>query len=313
MNPLQTIQNIIKAKGYNKKARSLGPSKKIVLSSTPRGGSTWAYEVLLGEKGIGVWEPLHPVWLKKNSIQPNGNHDLFAPKDLSLPKLQTYLEQVLFNSSIDKQNRFYPKKEHSLKRIQSCDYMVFKFCRLGPLLPWFLHRFPFRVWHIVRNPFAVVSSQLRHPAWDFIHTQKAFRDNKNSFFPTYYESYYHITNALHHPEEFLAAKWCLDLIPVLDEAQNDKLYLCCYKDLVVDGVEHFRRAFSFYGLSFDYCNKDQIDKPSMTTRQGSNILNAQSPLTTYKKYLSLEQIDRIQNVLDSFGLSSWEERIQKDR
>ncbi|MBB00964.1 MAG: hypothetical protein CMN34_08575 [Saprospirales bacterium] len=313
MNPIQTIQNILKAKAYSRKTHALNHSKKIILSGTPRGGSTWAYEVLLGEKGIGVWEPLHPVWLKKNGIQPNGNHDLYAPKDLSLPMLQDYLEQILYSGNLDGQNRFYPKKEHSLKRILGSEFIVFKFCRLGPLLPWFFKRFPFCVWHIVRNPYAVVSSQLRHPAWKFIHTQQAYRDNKNSFFPQYYESHYHITNALNHPEELLAAKWCMDLIPILDCEKSDKLYLSCYKELVENGIENFRRAYGFYGLSFDYCNKEQINMPSMTTRKGSNILDGKSPLTTYKKYLSQNQINRIQKVIDSFGLNSWEEIIQKHR
>lgn len=309
MNPIKNIQNNLNDWGYKRKIQSLSNDKKIILSSTPRGGSTWAYEILLGKTGIGVWEPLHPVWLERFAEQKNGHHDLFAPKEMEIPNLQAYLDRVIHKGILHKENRFHQVRDHSLTHIRSSTHVVYKFCRLGPLLPWFLHRFPLRVWHIIRDPFSVVSSQLRHPAWSFVFSQKSYRKNHNSYNPPFYERYHSITDKLVYPEEFLTAKWCLDLIPLLSLDKTPNLYISDYESLVKDGEKNFLSAYNFFKLQYDNDLPQSISKPSMTTLRGSNVLKGKNPALSYKNHLRSNQISRIQGVLESFDLDQWKNKF----
>ena len=297
-----TIERLLHQKAYQRKIRSLGGQQRIVLSSTPRGGSTWLQQVLMAEQSVGVWEPLHPKWLTTIVGQDNGHHDLFAKPDQDLPALEEYLKSVLFRGKTTEEMRL-PRAP--LRKVKEAKYVVFKFCRLLPLLPWYLKRFDTKVVHLARSPFAVVSSQLRHPAWDYVKQQSSYYPNSDSYCPSFYQNYASLTSKLRHPEEFLTAKWCLDYIPLTQQQQSENLCVIHYEDLVNLGVDHFKAAFTFLGLSFDNSLENLVNRPSFTTQKGSNVLQGKNPLSTYRSHLNNEQIGRIEDTLSSFGLSDW--------
>lgn len=298
----KTIESLLHQKAYQRKIRSLDGHQRIVLSSTPRGGSTWLQQVLMAEQSIGVWEPLHPKWLTSIVGQDNGHHDLFAKPSQELPALEAYLKSVLFHGKTKEEMRL-PRA--SLKSVKEAKYVVFKFCRLLPLLPWYLERFKTKVVHLARSPFAVVSSQLRHPAWEYVKQQKSYYPNSDSYCPDFYQNYAGVTKSLRHPEEFLAAKWCLDYVPLAQQQKSENLCVIHYEDLVSLGVDHFKATFTFLGLSFDGSQEKLVNKPSFTTQKGSNVLQGKDPLSTYKSHLSDKQIGRIKDTLSAFGLSDW--------
>ena len=127
----------------------------------------------------------------------------------------------------------------------------------------------------------------------------------HSYCPSFYQNYASLTSKLRHPEEFLTAKWCLDYIPLTQQQQSENLCVIHYEDLVNLGVDHFKAAFTFLGLSFDNSLEDLVNRPSFTTQKGSNVLQGKNPLSTYRSHLNNEQIGRIEDTLSSFGLSDW--------
>ncbi len=287
--------------------KSIKPEDVIIISGTPRGGTTWVNEILRTPNEVfDLWEPLHPFSLE--DFHQDGNRfwfDKYLPSGAKCEELEVYLRKLLGGKVITER---FLQKNLRFKTYSDCDKLLIKFCRLNEMLPWFLDRFPnYKVLQVDRNPFSVVSSQMKHGAWGLSErTIELYKKRTKSYCFEFYEQFSDIINSISTPEEFLTVNYCLSVIPRL-KAQSKNLKIVKYENLFLNPEEEFNSIFEFFNLQVPSNLQEIIRKPSSTTKQGSNILTSpEDQLVTWKKFLTKEQVENISRILNQFGFDNVE-------
>jgi len=274
-----------------------------VISGSPRGGTTWLYEVIeKNSSGFGIWEPLHPKSVQDFYKDTNQWFHKFVPANEKNYELEKYFTALLKGEFITES---LLQKNSKFRTYKSTSFLLQKYCRLSPLLPWFNHHFPnVKVVHMYRNPLAVVSSQMRHGAWNYKKEYNGYELTGLEYYPAYYKQFEEILSTIKFPEEVLAANWALDMIPTLLNRNDDNILYIKYEDLFLSSEMYFPQVFEFFNLPIPKDLSEIITKPSSTTKQGSNIIdNPEKQLETWKKYLTEEQVERVRGILSQFGFS----------
>lgn len=291
-------------KYYKKKI--INSQDVILISGTPRGGTTWVNEVLCNDKKVfNLWEPLHPFSFQ--DYFGDGNKywfEKYLPVDSSNKKLSNFFSDLLEGNFITEK---LLDRNGKFKSYENCDKFLIKFCRLNEMLPWFVQKFPgYKVLQIDRNPIAVVSSQMKHGAWSLKKENiENFKKLDGDYYcPEFYNQFKKIVEEISYPEEFLAAKYCLSLIPSLNARKSSNVYTVKYEDLFLKPEKEFTEVYRFLGLDVPNDLLSLVKKPSSTTKPGSNITSSpKDQLLTWKRNLNDDQYERIMTVLNKFGFN----------
>lgn len=273
-----------------------------VISGSPRGGTTWLYEVIeKNSNGFGIWEPLHPKSMQDFYKDTNQWFHKFVPANEKNEELEKYFNALLKGHFITES---LLQKNSKFRTYKSTSFLLQKYCRLSPLLPWFSNFFPeVKIVQMYRNPLAVVSSQMRHGAWNYKKEYNGYELTGLEYQPSYYQQFEEVLSTIKHPEEVLAATWALDMIPTLNYESPNVLKMK-YEELFSNPELNFAKIFEFFDLKLPDNLSDIIKKPSSTTKQGSNIIdNPEQQLLTWKKHLNEEQTNRVRVILSKFGFS----------
>lgn len=286
-------------------ASEFKPGKNpLIISGAPRGGTTWVYEVLqAATPSFGIWEPLHPNALQKYYPGKNFWFEKYIPEKGNVPEMEKFLGDVcsgkfITESMLQQNARF--------KNYRRTSFLLIKFVRLTGLIPWFTYRFPaYKIFHVYRNPIAVVASQMRHGAWDLKKSYSGYPMIKGrEYYPEYYQQFKDVFPLVKYPEEMLAVTWALSFIPCILKPQKNVLYMR-YEDLFLQPVPNFKKVFDFFDEHFPPAFNSLVKKPSATTRDGSNILgNSEKQLETWTKHLNTEQAGRIREILKRMGFAN---------
>ncbi len=142
-------------------------SENLLLFCMPRGGSTWLTEVLAASSNLPVlWEPLHLRYAPEFQNINLGWEQVMS-KDGEWAELKEKFEKLFQGKILNDWNcRVSPARSFvwSTK-------MIVKFCRANGMLLWLTENFSFK--HkpvlLLRHPFAVVASQMRHMGFDGVH------------------------------------------------------------------------------------------------------------------------------------------------
>ena len=261
----------------------------------PRGGSTWLMEIIQHITGEPViWEPLD-LKLKNNPFHAlNFDWRQFIPSDEKWPEAKKVFS-LLFEGRILEKNIL---DHSSISQLNNSSTLLFKICRGNALLPWLTENFEFKYQpiYLVRHPFAVASSQLRHGAWD--HLDKKFEIPLTPF-NSHYLKHKAFLETIHSNEEILVAKWCLSNLKTLNHINNNKKWICItYENLVMDPDLQIERILQSWRINYDISNLN-FEKNSYTTHKDSPNLNADK-ISSWQKKLSQSQIDKMGRVLDYF-------------
>jgi len=275
----------------------------IIISGIYRGGTTWLAEILNRITGYPViWEPLHRK-ISPEIIKLRLDWKISVPENDPAADIKAYLDQVLAGKILSRPLI----KLTDLKAISASDHLIFKFCRLNMLLPWFMKNYPrARVIYLVRNPYAVVASQLEHPAWS-----KDF--NFDFSFPvpsgkycSYFEPYKPYLDSLTTKAERLAADWSLDISHVQNSGilqHSDRVLLIYYENLLLQPEETIQQILSFYELEHISTANIQYTLKSFSSLENSSTIDPDTQINKWESKLSREEIEKIYAVTKHFGVS----------
>ena len=278
-------------------------NKSIVISSVPRGGSTWFSELLSSDKKAGlIWEPL------SLSFYPDFNKLHFKERQYLSPQLKDNNIYIAFKKVLSGNHLTHGILQRTeVDQLVTSEYLIVKFCRANRLLPWLTNNFNFKTTiHLLRHPCAVVASQLKFGAWDDIEHSFTEDELKPDGF---IENYYNIIKPINKIEEKLSAIWCLDNIIPLTQNHENKWKTITYENLLINPEE----TFKFINIPYTSEIKNKLYKPSSTTVKGSPVNNNENDivkqLSYWKQTLTQEQINNIITIVKAFQISIYDEDI----
>lgn len=309
------INPIVKTWGRSNSKR-YNINNTIVIASSPRSGSTWLTEIIGSLPGYPIIN--EPLYREKNPECTKYGFTTSAPYVSAYeddPIKQGYLHQIFTGANLS-------TNLASLEHFHPAQYLGFrgflvKFCHANMLLYWALRQFPLRAVFTIRHPCAVVSSQLRHPGWNYAH--KSNRDWPNTLekivpsnlaidYPHLVEIYRRVKTK----EEGLAFIWAMQNYIPLSQPKPHPWCLTVYERLVVEGQREVERLFQFLGEPVPREAYKRLKIPSTTTKADSNIMNGMNQLSGWKDKLTPHQIDTILNVVHQVGIDFYSDALEPD-
>lgn len=285
-----------------KNFRHSDTSRHIIISGIYRGGTTWLAEVLHEVTRYPViWEPLHRK-VCPEIIELGLDWKISIPPSSRADDVYNYLDQVIKGRILSRALI----KLTNLDELSATRKLIIKFCRLNMSLPWFMNRFPdTRIIFLVRNPFAVVASQLEHPAWtkDF-NFDTTFPVPKGKYTEAF-QVHQKYLESLTTKTERLAADWCLDMQHVFTSniIQDKRLLLVYYEDFLLAPETTMKRMLSFYNLD-DVSTQDiAYTHKSFSSLENKKNIDPKVQINKWRNRLSEADIQKIYAVTEHFGVS----------
>jgi hypothetical protein len=275
--------------------RIYNPTENHYIFADPRGGSTWLMEIIQNITNEPViWEPLDLN--KKNNPFVSLNFDWrqFIPSYENWTEAKHTFE-LLFKGEILAENIL---DYSTFSQLNNSGSLLFKFCRGNALLPWLVENFQFKYKPIyfIRHPFAVVSSQLRHGAWNYDLPQ--FEVPQTSFNELYIE-HKDFLKSIKSIEESLVARWCLHNVYALNHIENNKKWITItYEDFVTNPKIQTKRILELWDMNYDI-DSISFDKNSLTTHDDSPTSKIDK-ISNWKIFFNESQIIQMKNVLHHF-------------
>ena len=267
----------------------------MLLFSDPRGGSTWLAEVLNAATNAPIiWEPLH---LKMEAFKKlNFGWRQYIPEDADWPEARHTFEALFCGHLLNE----WLASATSTAALKGADRLLFKFCRGSMLLPYLTRQFNFlhRPVFLVRHPFAVVASQMKHGAWEkgptsFHIPEIPFNDvfvNHRDFLST-----------LNTVEEVLAATWCFHNGYTLKHQRNNRDWITVtYESMLLEPEKIIRRILDNWDIDIDV-SELELRRKSTTTRSDSPD-DIRSQLSHWKNSLDEDTRKRILRVMEYFEI-----------
>ena len=275
----------------------------IVLSGSPRGGTTWVAEILSTiPRSSLLFEPLHLKW-NPELKQIGFRWHTYIPPGLDWPEAEKYLRRALKGRILHAGTL----RQVGLKQLWQTKVWIVKFTRGNLLLKWLTEKFRIRTpILLIRHPCAVVASQLVHPR---------FRNPGPPLsmcpeFATIHPQFDDLLKSLETPEERLAARWCMQYYAPLSLPKPHPWRLTAYEKLVRDGGRELEQMFRIWGLEVPSEARSRLSRPSATTAKESNVYKGKDPLYSWRERLSSSQVKRILNVVGAFGLDFYSEELE---
>lgn len=279
-------------------------SNTIVMTGSPRSGTTWLSEVLHTiPRSCILHEPINPNAVSEVNALGLGWRPYIAP-EADWPEAEEFMMRVLTGQVLNS----HTARRASLAEILRNERWIVKFVRASRLLRWMTEKFPIRTpILLMRHPCAVVASQMRHPAWS--PTASPLVDSR---FLGAYPWVSDILADIETLEEVLAATWCMDYFAPLSTPKPHPWLLVTYEKLVRYGEEEIHRIFNALELEVPKSAVNYLRTPSMSVRGHSPILIGEDLLAGWTKYLSKEQVKRILHLVSAFGLDFYGEGLEPD-
>jgi len=264
---------------------------------------------LPGRKGLN--EPLMYETARLN--YGFGWHKYIDP-GADAPRQRRFMEKVLSGQlgispawSFEAATRPGQVVEHATR-----DKLVVKFCRLNRMLHWFANQFQVQeLVFIVRHPCAVISSMLRHGAWNDLRAHGDTRWEQalhgGSLPDSLRDPFEPILEGLSDKIEVLAVHWCLDhYVPLVQHAQSHGCpwILVPYERLVMQGRAELRRIAEALGVEVTEGMRGHLNEPSSSVRDRVHT-EADRQLSKWRRRLSSAQVETILSIVDKVGLSDF--------
>lgn len=287
----------------------------IVISGTPRSGSTWLMELLESIPGYkSIFEPFHPSWypeFRKLGIP----YDPYLPTQEDYSKLRTYLKKV-FTCRV---HTHFPYMQYlrlgTIIRRFTASKLVVKFVRANTMLPWIVNTFNLRAaYFIIRHPCATIASQLATGFFSKITIEQLL--NEVNKVPELTENGELVTRlrGINSEIKRLAAIWAFENYIPLASKRPYPWYTVVYEKLVVDPQDELEAIFGYIGEEVPTGAIKRIKTPSKVTKKtyGKNYIGTPKQLMKWREKLSERQIREILEVGSWFGIDFYTEKPEPD-
>ncbi len=281
-------------------ARRYDVARSLVVSGGPRSGTTWLMEMIGGITGyVTANEPEMPI--PPSKVKRHLGYELewrtYRDPDVEDPPFTEALHRILSGAYLRPSS--VRRNLATASALMKGTPLVLKFIRANLYLPYLHARFPrTKIVQIVRNPYAVIASQLRHPIhWKGVHDVAPFYREVVDVIP-------HLAPppALSLPEEILAAHWCIEHA-YLEESMPRLagVHFVRYEDLYNQPESALRQLTDHLECGWDERHLDVVRRRSRSVQPGSPLLANGDPTTSYKRTLTEAQRERIGVVLAAYG------------
>ena len=269
--------------------------KRIIVVSSPRGGSTWLGEILSeGKNSLFIDEPLFVnshnrlkqvgiVW--EMHLRPNEDNKF-----------------TIFFNDLFSLNFFHwrPLVKNKISKFIHTDRLVFKFINANLLMDYFASYLKSEILiYMIRNPFAVISSQLNHNGWLWAQKVTTMKIPEHILEIDCFKNLdFKELNDL-TTEQVLAFNWCLTNKPVISSLNNNKKWLTVtYENLIDKQSSDISRIQKF----IDEDSNLNIELISSSTKGNSaDDIKFGNQLNKWKSKLTDQQIENIQIILQRFN------------
>jgi hypothetical protein len=277
---------------------NFNPEENLIISASPRGGSTWMSELInLIPKTAVLAEPLYRRLVSPfNALHFGWNQ--YIPEDAEWNEAKKVFEEVF-------RGRLLTGWSSPPYSLLTADRLIIKFCHAHALLPWLTRNFNFKHAPIflIRHPFAVVASQLKCIGWkpDF----PGYRI-PDCPFNEYYLAHEEFLLGIRTQEEALVATWCLTNLVQLRNARNDKNWITVYYEhLLANPQREIHRIFDRWRLPIPDDIFSRVGKPSEKTMEASFEQGKAKQLAKWKSFFNEGQLKKMMAVLDHFGVEQY--------
>lgn len=286
----------------------------IIVSGTPRSGSTLLMEILATIPSYTyMFEPLNPIWFKE-SFEKGFRSRTYLSEEQVWSDGEEYLKKVFTGKVFSSEPAYKPRMGMVNHRVFG-NKLVVKSVNFNRLLPWISKKFQTRhIFLIIRNPCAVISSQLKTEFFGYRPDKPPFMD----IFPTIEninneikninwldEKILNVIKRINTKEEILAAVWCLDnYIPLLVTEQY-RWTPVIYERLINDGEKEIVRIFDKIGEKIPRSTDKHLKEASLSTLKEDKkiVTEKDEQLYKWKKTLSNEQVENILRIVKDFGFN----------
>lgn len=276
------------------------PKENFLIFSSPRGGSTWVAELINSiPNTVILWEPLFQKGVRTFKDLGFSWHQ-YIPENERWHEAEGAFENLFRGKILNPHTCCMAP----VWKVTTADRMIIKFCLGNTLLPWLVRRFEFRYdpVYIVRHPFSVVASQLKHGAWDHISTVKIPECRYNEL----YTDHSAFISEIKTKEEALITTWCLtNLVPLRSRHNNKKWITVFYENFLREPQFEIDRIFNRWGVDIPAVIIDKVRQPSRSVKDATLKENAEMQLSKWKTYFNKDQISRMSAVLEYFNIEQY--------
>ena len=274
------------------------PGQDVIIFGFGRSGTTWIAQVLARTGMEMVFEPLQPRHVPEIGECKSPYQDL---------SLFWYLERDDEFEHEDIVRRAITGRLRNDWTIRSADpdpprRKVVKVIRANLMADWLLTRLPLNPLFVVRNPLAVVASAVR-AGWYNNRDGLRFPPNLPLLCGPLEEFRDLIASAL-DPVEILATTWCINHYIPKKVGLFQRVHCVNYDRFVLDPLKSFQDLARSLHFDLNADAIDQISRRSFTTA-GESLKKGYAPNTAWKKFLSREDVKRIQKIVERFDLSEF--------
>jgi hypothetical protein len=283
----------------NQHPELLGPEKSILITGTGRSGTTWLAEVLRRlPNSVFQTEPLRPPTRGPRELGFGWHQHI--PENVEWPEAEQYFYKLLSGLWHHRDSfRFNESKDLTV-----CEFYIIKFVRAQLLLPWLARKFNNqRTIYILRSPYAVVASQLRHGAWAA--TEPTFEtdlNHRSRYYQAPYTDRWELLKSINSVAGVHAANWAIENEYLINHPRNNKDWITiCYEDLVIQPFESLKSFFERAQLPMPQYVSNEFNRPSSSAEQGFDA-STDKRLFGWRSNLSAEQYQEINRILDWLGI-----------
>lgn len=303
--------------------RFSGISKKdsIIIIGSPRSGTTWLMNIIARlPRYSSICEPLHPRWF--TDVREVGLKDRpYLDQEDNHKRKKELLDKILSGYKASKEPRWDPPVKSNLtksikqmiSRIRS-DRLVIKFTRANRMVLWLYKSFPsYKYIYIIRNPFAVINSQIRNKISGYVTSKTGLFDylkdeslNDELVDIITRESRQIVGDKMTDNIEqtvstlagYLSLSWCLDNIIPISLYNNNNFTTLQYEHLTKEPLNSIDSVFCDNDLYLDRQKLSSILKGKMKPKK----LNEQR--NKWRLNLSKREISDIQSVISITNIYS---------
>lgn len=278
--------------------RNASPSDALLITSSPRSGSTWLFELLASDPQVlPVMEPFHPRFNPgfRRLADPIGQ--IAAPTDPAMARsVARLVGEVYAGRALNR----WSAQMTPRRRLWTARRTLVKDVHVNRALWWLAALQPVPIVLLVRHPCAVVESMLRAPwEWHQWSRQRVAVALSGTMRTVLADDLPPGGVPATLPAMF-AATWAVETRAALAALRDrEASAVVFYEDLVTDPVETVRMLGDRLGLDD---TKFDASRPSRTTLTSSPLLSGTPPIGSWRGRLAPDEIAGIIDTTHRFGV-----------